>query len=46
VALPSKNVTVPVAPDGETVAVKIRDCPRTEGFALEVIVVVVLAFTV
>jgi hypothetical protein len=46
VVLPSKNVTVPVAPDGETAAVKIRDCPRTDGLALEVTVVVVLAFTV
>jgi hypothetical protein len=46
VLVPLRNVTVPVAPDGETVAVKIRDWPETEGLALELSVVAVLAFTV
>jgi hypothetical protein len=35
-----------MAPDGDTVAVKTSDCPKMEGLALEVIVVVVVAFTV
>ena len=39
--LPSKNVTVPVAVDGETVAVKITVCPNVDGFGLDVRVVVV-----
>lgn len=43
---PSRNVTVPVgvpAPD-ETVAVKVTDCPKTEGLLLEATVVEVLAW--
>ena len=45
---PSKNSTVPLAvpAPGEvaaTVAVKVIDCPKTEGFAEDVNVVVVLA---
>ena len=28
---PSKNVIAPVAPEGETVAVNVTDCPRAEG---------------
>jgi hypothetical protein len=43
--LPSKKLTVPVAVDDETVAVKITDCPTTDGFGLEVSVVAVLGFT-
>lgn len=43
---PSRNVTVPVGvPDpgatGETVAVNVTDCPKTDGFTDEVTVVVV-----
>jgi hypothetical protein len=45
VVLPSRNVTVPVAPNGETLAVNITDCPEMDGLALEVTVVVVLALT-
>ena len=45
---PSKNSTVPVAvpAPGETgliAAVKVTDCPKTEGFAEDVTAVVVLA---
>ena len=39
VVLPSSNVTVPVGvkdPLGCTVAVKVMDCPATEGSLLEV----------
>ena len=44
---PSKNVTVPVAADGETVAVKVTICPEVDGLRLDVAVVVVPAlFTV
>ena len=32
---PSKNVNVPVAAEGETVAVKVTLWPETEGLALE-----------
>jgi hypothetical protein len=54
VLVPSKNVTVPVGANGEietlvneeTLAVKITDCPGTDGLALEVTVVVVLLFTI
>jgi len=42
---PSKNVTVPVAVDGVTAAVKVTDCPMTDGLGLEVIVVAVLGLT-
>jgi hypothetical protein len=42
----SVKITVPVAVDGETVAAKVTDLPEMEGLALEVTVVVVLAFTV
>jgi hypothetical protein len=42
---PSKNVTVPVGvaePEaGVTVAVKVTDCPKTEGFCEDTTVVVV-----
>ena len=40
--VPSKNCTVPVGPEGETVAVNVTFCPLTEGLALEDRVVVVL----
>jgi hypothetical protein len=44
---PSKNSTVPVAVDGETVAVKVTRCPLFDGFESDVNVIVVLAlFTV
>ena len=52
VAAPSRNVTVPVGvpTPGETaltVAVKVTDCPNTDGFTDEVTVVELLAlFTV
>jgi hypothetical protein len=52
VVAPSLKVTVPVAvPDpgatAETVAVKVTDCPKTEGLAEAATAVVVLAvFTV
>jgi hypothetical protein len=47
VVLPSINVTVPVAPDGVTVAVNFTDEPKVEGFEDEATVTVVLAlFTV
>jgi hypothetical protein len=43
----SKNVTVPVAAEGETVAVKVTLWPETEGLALEATAVAVAArFTV
>ena len=38
---PSKNCTVPVADDGETVAVNVTFWPYVDGFRLEVTVVVV-----
>lgn len=46
---PSRNVTVPVAvpapgATAETVAVKVTDCPNTDGFTDEVTAVVVSAF--
>ena len=40
---PSKNVTVPVAAEGETVAVKVTLWPETEGLALEETAVAVAA---
>ena len=46
---PSKNCTVPVAAAGDTVAVKVTDCPDVDGFADDASAVVVLineAFTV
>ena len=44
---PSKNSTVPVAVDGETVAVKVTRRPLFDGFESDVNVIVVLAlFTV
>jgi hypothetical protein len=46
VLFPLENVTVPVAADGETEAVKINGCPEIEGLALEVSVMVVAALTV
>jgi len=41
--VPSRNWTAPVAAAGETVAVKVTDCPWDEGFALEASVVELLA---
>lgn len=38
---PSKNCTVPVATDGDTVAVNVTNCPEVEGFTDEASVVVV-----
>ena len=51
VALPSavdplKKVTVPVAVEGETVAVKVTVWPEIEGFRLEARLVVVFVFVV
>jgi hypothetical protein len=43
VVLPSLKVTVPVAVDGVTVAVKVSDAPYVDGFADEVTAVVVFA---
>lgn len=37
--VPSKNVTLPVAVAGDTVAVKVTNCPASEGLTLEVTVV-------
>jgi hypothetical protein len=34
-AVPSKNCTVPVAVEGETVAVNFTVCPETDGLTLE-----------
>ena len=39
---PSKKVTVPVAAEGETLAVNITVCPKVDGFKLELNPVVVL----
>jgi len=36
VAPPSRNVTVPVADEGDTVAVKVTVCPMTDGLRLDV----------
>ena len=41
-AVPSKNVTVPVAAKGETVAVKVTDRPKADGLILDVIEVLEL----
>ena len=47
VVVPSLNVTVPAAAEGETVAVKVTDAPNPDGFADEASVTVVFAlFTV
>jgi hypothetical protein len=47
VVLPSLKVTVPVAAEGETVAVKVTEEPNVDGFAEEASATVVLAlFTV
>ena len=47
VVLPSLKVTVPVAAEGETVAVKVTEEPNVDGFADEASVTVVLVlFTV
>jgi len=44
---PSKNCTFPVDPAGDTVAVKVTDCPDVDGFSDDVSdVVVPIAFTV
>jgi hypothetical protein len=42
--LPSRNVTVPVAVEGVTVAVKVTEEPYDDGFADEVNVTLVLAW--
>src|SRR5579859_6731943 len=42
---PSKNVTVPVAVPGVTVAVKVTELPERDGFADETTTVEVLFFT-
>ena len=39
--VPSRKSTVPVAPSGATVAVKVTDWPKLDGFCDESIVVVV-----
>lgn len=39
---PSKNWTFPVAVIGDTDAVNVTDCPKVDGFGLELSVVVVL----
>ena len=38
---PSLNVTMPVAAKGETVAVKVTDCPKVDGLRLDASAVVV-----
>jgi hypothetical protein len=43
---PSKNVTVPVAVEGETVAVKVTVWPELDGLRLEPRAVVVLVLDV
>ena len=46
---PSKNCTVPVAAAGDTVAVKVTDCPDVDGFdddATDVVVLIDEAFTI
>jgi molybdenum cofactor biosynthesis enzyme len=43
VVVPSLNVTVPVAADGETVAVKVTDEPKPDGLEDEATVTVVFA---
>ena len=43
VVVPSLNVTVPVAVEGETVAVKVTEEPNVDGFAEEASVTVVFA---
>jgi hypothetical protein len=39
VAVPSLKVTVPVAEEGVTVAVKVTDCPNVEGFRDDVMAI-------
>ena len=47
VVAPSRNVTGPVAVVGDTVAVKVTDCPEFDGLTLDVRPVLLLAlFTV
>jgi len=50
VIAPSKKVTVPLAVAGETVAVKVTDCPGVDGLRLDarpiVVLVLVEVFTV
>jgi len=41
--VPSRKVTVPVAEEGETVAVNVTDWPEVDGLRVEVAAVVVLA---
>ena len=42
--VPSLNVTVPVAVDGVTVAVKVTEAPYVDGLGLDVTTVAVAAF--
>lgn len=44
--LASKTLTVPVAVDGVTAAVKVTDCPTTDGLGLEVIEIAVAGLTI
>jgi len=47
VAEPSRNVTRPLAVDGDKVAVRTTLCPAADGFADEVsVIVVAMGFTV
>jgi hypothetical protein len=43
---PSRNVTVPVAVEGDTLAVNVTDCPTVEGLILDVSVVLVVVLFV
>src|SRR5437868_1826881 len=44
-AAPSRNCTVPVAADGETVAVSVTDCPNADGLTEELTLTVAVALT-
>src|SRR5215469_10963313 len=41
---PSRNCTVPVAPEGDTVAVNVTDWPETDGFRDETMATVAASF--
>jgi hypothetical protein len=43
---PSRNVTVPVAVEGDTAAVNVTTCPERDGLRLDANVVLVLALVV
>jgi hypothetical protein len=45
-ALPSRNVTEPVAAAGKIAAVKVTEEPETEGFAEEASLTVVVAWVI